>query len=120
MKTPKGEGVKYFVNSAKQAKRLEDAVNDLPLILEIDSFSPSFKPPIFVSEKDINEILIQPSQGRFSKIEFEEKVNVTNLSDYKKNCSPEKLSGLLFFDSGCVVNHEKRIYYIINNSYYGV
>ena len=41
------------------------------------------------------------------------------LSDYKQNCSPEKLSGLLFFDSGCVVNHEKRTYYLINEPYSG-
>lgn len=118
MKTQRGEEIKYFVNGTKQAKRLEDAINDLPLILEIDSFTPSFKPPIIIYERDINEIIIKPSQGRFSKIEFEENCNVTDLSDYKKNCSPEELSDLFFYNSGCVVNHEKRIYYIINESYF--
>lgn len=64
MKTPRGESIFYFVRNAKQAKRLEDAINDFPLTLEIDSFSDSFKPPILISGED--PIIIQPTQGRFN------------------------------------------------------
>ena len=118
MKTLKGEEIKYFVNGSKQVKRLEDAVNDLPVILEIDSFSSHLPPSLIVYESDINKVTIKPSQGIFSKIEFEEEVNVRDLSDYKKNCSPEELSDLFFFNCGYVVNHKKRIYYLINESYF--
>jgi len=124
MKTLRNEGIVYEVKNSEQAKYLEDAVNGLPLEVEIASFSDSFKPPIHVSEMNIDDkkiILIRPSQGIFSKIKFEKKVKVIKVSeDYTESLAPLERFHFLTCKPRFIAYYKGNEYHISNEPEFGI